>query len=185
MMNISFLDSLDSWALAVKLWPIFYIMHRYRLPIQVSAYLETIHCVRGMREQEFKLHQIVHCTLLPHNLAGGQKLWFLSLKLVSWRLIFHSSTTAFNTIKNCNEWEHLYFEIRAGKTLPASRSLNENLCEVISFKDVSNSFPVQVSADYIVIVLGFAFLILNVAKILTTDGTVGYWMGREVGETQI
>ena len=58
--------------------------------------------------------------------------------------------------------------------MPASRSLNENLCEVISFKDVSNSFPVQVSADYIVIVLGFAFLILNVAKILTTDGTVGY-----------
>ena len=139
-------------------------MHRYRLPIQVYLEVNSL-CER--RENEFKLHQIVHCTLLiPHNLASGQK------------LIFHSF--AFNIIKNLYDWEHLFFEIRAGKTLPASRSLNENPCEVISFKDVSNSFPVQVSADYIVIVPGFAFLILNVAKILTTDGTgapVGYWMG--------
>ena len=54
------------------------------------------------------------------------------------------------------------------------------LCEVIYFKDVSNSFPVQVWVDYIVIMPGFAFLILSVAKSLTTDGPgapVGYWRG--------
>ena len=77
------------------------------------------------------------------------------------------------------EWDHLYFEIRASKTLTASQSFNENPCEVISFKDVSNSFPVQVSPDYIVIMPGFAFLILNVAKSLTSDGLVLVAGGRE------
>ena len=74
----------------------------------------------------------------------------------------------------------MYFEIRASKTLTASQSFNENPCEVISFKDVSNSFPVQVSPDYIVIMPGFAFLILNVAKSLTSDGLVLVAGGREV-----
>ena len=59
---------------------------------------------------------------------------------------------------------------QSSKTLTASQSFNENPCEVISFKDVSNSFPVQVWPDYIIIMPGFAFLILNVAKSLTTDG---------------
>ena len=163
-------------------------MHRYHPPIQVSAYLED-NSLCERREHEFKWHQIVHCTLLlPHNLPeAGQKLWFLSMKLVWWTLIFHSS--AINIIKYWHEWEHSYFEIRAGKTLPASQSLNENPCEVISFKDVSNSFPVQVWVDYIVIMPGFAFLIRSVAKSLTTDvpgAPVGYWRGRDkVGETQI
>ena len=67
----------------------------------------------------------------------------------------------------------MYFEIKASKTLTASESFNENPCKVISFKDVSNSFPVQVSPDYIVIMPGFAFLILNVAKSLTSGGREG------------